>query len=84
MNYYRPRQLINPEGKPSGIWHYTCMNDGKIWALGYCAKGGCKHTSPLEASDCYRKYIREKCRGMLPGGFPMGEDEDELIMSSSY
>lgn len=86
MNYYRPRQLRNPDGKPSGIWHFTCMNDGFIWPIGYCAKKKCRHKTPLAASNCYRKYIKEECKGMYPGGFPMKNEnrKEELIITSSY
>lgn len=31
MNYYKARQ------REGGRWDYTCMNDGRIWAVGYCA-----------------------------------------------
>ena len=30
MNYYAARQ------KEGGRWDYTCMNDGRIWPIGYC------------------------------------------------
>ena len=32
MNYDEPRE------KQSGGWHYTRMNDGAVWAIGYCAE----------------------------------------------
>lgn len=89
MNYYRARLLKGPDGKETGIWHYTCMNDGRIWPLGYCKQNNCQHTTPVEASNCYRKYINEQCNGMLPGGYKLappkdGDSENELVMSSSY
>lgn len=86
MNYYRPRELKTPEGKPSGKWHYTKMNDGRIWPIGYCHELNCNHASAVEASNCYRKYIVDRCGGLLPGGFTMGEynPDEELIMNSSY
>jgi hypothetical protein len=30
MNYYAARQ------RQDGRWDYTCMNDGRIWPVGYC------------------------------------------------
>jgi len=36
MNYYQAREMYK-DGKPSGKWHYICMNDGKIWPVGYCS-----------------------------------------------
>jgi hypothetical protein len=86
MNYYRARELKNPEGNPSGLWHFTQMNDGRIWAVGYCRELNCKHATAVEASNCYRKYIIERCNGLLPGGFKMGEydENEEMIMNSSY
>jgi hypothetical protein len=32
MNYYKARE------RKDGRWDYTCMNDGMIWPVGYCAK----------------------------------------------
>lgn len=33
MNYYDARELADKSG-----WHYTCMNDGRIWGVGYDGK----------------------------------------------
>jgi len=34
------------------------MNDGKIWAVGYCAEfGGGHHDTAEEAVECYRKWM---------------------------
>ena len=89
MNYYAPRQKKAADGTPSGVWHYTKMNDGMIQAVGYCAdnktKPPCEHRTPLEASQCYARYIKERCKGKLPGGYKLNEPlEEELIMASSY
>src|SRR5205807_6842276 len=35
MNYYDARERQR-DGKGTGIFDYTCMNDGKIWPVGYC------------------------------------------------
>jgi hypothetical protein len=35
MNYYAARQLES--GPHAGKWHYTCMNDGAVWAYGACS-----------------------------------------------
>ena len=32
MNYYKARQLSDKSG-----WHFTRMNDGHIWPVGYCS-----------------------------------------------
>jgi hypothetical protein len=58
MNYYAARELKTKDGKPSGIWHFTRMNDGLIWAVGYCAEDE-GHTTKEEAQECYRRYILE-------------------------
>lgn len=92
MNYYAPRQLKNPAtGQPTGLWHYTCLNDGRVWPIGYCAgkhnRPPCHHTTELQASQCYRTYIITECKGLLPGGFALGPDtepEEPLCMASSY
>lgn len=36
MNYYGARQKLDENGKPSGLFHYTCRNDEQIWPVGYC------------------------------------------------
>lgn len=90
MNYYAPRELKDPAtGEPSGLWHYTVMNDGRVRAVGYCAdkENLCTHTTPEAASDCYKRYIREQRDGKLPGGFPLSDDDEKtriLEMTSSY
>lgn len=33
MNYYEARQLSDKTG-----WHFTRMNDGVIWPVGYCSR----------------------------------------------
>ena len=59
MNYYMARQLMTKDGKPSGLWHFTKMRDGQIWAVGYCAEHE-GHATKEEAQECYRKYILER------------------------
>lgn len=51
MNYYEPRE-IQRDGTG---WHYTCRNDNRIWAVGYCRDHE-GHTTPEEAIACYRLY----------------------------
>jgi hypothetical protein len=58
MNYYGARELKTKDGKPSGLWHFTKMRDGQIWAVGYCAEHE-GHATKEEAQECYRKYILE-------------------------
>ena len=33
MNYYAARQ-----GDDDKKWDYTCMNDGRMWPIGYCSR----------------------------------------------
>lgn len=58
MNYYQPLQ-IEINGKPSGFFHYTKMNDGLAWPIGYCAEGGAEHNhqSEEEACACYKRWL---------------------------
>lgn len=49
MNYDQPRE------HKDGGWHYTSMNDGRIWATGYCASHG-PHATEDDARRCYRDY----------------------------
>lgn len=50
MNHYRARQLKD------GGWHFTCMNDGRAWPVGYCAEHE-PHATKEEACGCYRKWL---------------------------
>lgn len=55
MNYYDARQR-----KTDKKWDYTCMNDGRIWPVGYCADaGGGHHDTAEEARECYTRYLLE-------------------------
>ena len=39
MNYHQPRQVDPNADRPdAGKWRYTNMNDGRVWAEGYCAE----------------------------------------------
>jgi hypothetical protein len=87
MNYYAPKERTDDDGEPSGIFDYTCQNDGSVWPVGYCAErhNKCQHRSAAEASDCYRLYIKEQHGGRFPGGFPdTSVPGEELYMTSSY
>jgi hypothetical protein len=37
MNYYQAREKIDTDGNPTGIYHYTCRNDNRIFPVGYCS-----------------------------------------------
>jgi hypothetical protein len=53
MNYDQPRQLKDGTG-----WHYTSMNDGQVWAVGYCRNHlDQPHATEDEARDCYTRYL---------------------------
>jgi hypothetical protein len=56
MNYCQPREIADKDGAGAGRWRYTCMNDGRVWAIGYCATLHCHHASPEEAREHYRQY----------------------------
>jgi hypothetical protein len=61
MNHYDARQKRGPDGEVVG-WHYTCRNDGRIWAVGDCRDHG-PHATQLEAYECYTAYLlRERLR----------------------
>lgn len=52
MNYDQPRKLADGSG-----WHYTQMNDGRVWPIGYCADHrDTPHATEDEARRCYRDY----------------------------
>ena len=55
MNYYAPRQK-----QIDKLWHYTCMNDGQIWPVGYCADSCSGHVTEKEAREHYKRYLLEK------------------------
>lgn len=63
MNYYEARQMRDDKGEPSGIWHFTCRNDDRIWPVG-CTKD-CKHTTAEEA--CQHWVETEIARGVRHG-----------------
>lgn len=37
MNYYAARELMGPNGEHTGLFHFTCENDGVTWPVGYCS-----------------------------------------------
>lgn len=54
MNYYGARQIDPASDRPeAGRWHYTCMNDGRVWPVGDCADGCGGHESPEDACQHY-------------------------------
>lgn len=56
MNYDQPRAL------KSGGWHYTSMNDGRVWPIGYCRDHRDEpHATEDEARRCYRRYELAEC-----------------------
>jgi hypothetical protein len=56
MNYYQPRELTK-DGKPTGLFHYTCRNDDHIWPVGLCASGCPGHATEQEAREHWRLYL---------------------------
>jgi hypothetical protein len=59
MNYYGAREIVK-DGKRTGLFHYTKMNDGQIWAVGYCADACPGHKTKGEAYAHYKKYLLER------------------------
>lgn len=57
MNYREPRQILGPDGVPTGKWRFTTMNDGVVWASGYCSDRRCEHDTAEEAAACYREWL---------------------------
>lgn len=55
MNYYEARE-IKKDGEGTGLFHFTAMNDGDIWAVGYCASGCEGHDTPEQANGHYHEY----------------------------
>lgn len=48
MNYYEARERKNEDGSSgSGVWHFTCQNDDRIWPEG--CDSSCTHATPEEA-----------------------------------
>lgn len=73
MIYYKPLELIDDQGQLSGTWRYS-QNRGKFtFTIGYCPTNKCFHLSAIEASDCYRDYIKNEKKGILPNGKTLSE-----------
>ena len=53
MNHYQARE------SKGGGWHFTCMNDGRIWPTGYC-RDHTTHATQQEAEECYAKYLLDR------------------------
>jgi hypothetical protein len=55
MNYYKPREILK-DGKPVGLYHYTCRNDNQVWPVGLCVD--CPgHKTKEEACEHWRQYL---------------------------
>ena len=74
MNYYEARKIKDKDGKPTGKWHYTCMNDGQIWPVGYCAQGCTGHDTPEEAAEHCRQYVIDNASYPPDSGAKMPKD----------
>jgi hypothetical protein len=62
VNYDQPREMKGSDGEPTGRWHYTRMNDGRIWATGYCAQGCPGHDDKAGAYELQRQYELDNAR----------------------
>lgn len=60
MNYDKAREIKS--GANAGKWHYTRMNDGVIWPIGFCSEGCSGHDTPEEACEHYRRYLLSNLR----------------------
>lgn len=72
MNYYQARE-IQKDGKGTGLFHYTVMNDGYVMAIGYC--------SPWEACKDCTAHDRYDIGGYLrneDGSFVKNENGDPV------
>jgi hypothetical protein len=47
MNYYQAREIKDDAGAGTGVWHFTCRNDDRIWPTG--CDTGCRHATAEEA-----------------------------------
>lgn len=56
MNYYQAREIIK-DGKSTGKYHYTYMNDGVVRPAGYCRDECPGHSTKEKAEEHYRKYM---------------------------
>lgn len=71
MSYYKPIQLDDGAGHPSGTWRFAVTRDEVTYAVGYCMSRRCRHKTPEEASDCYRATSRKNAAAGVPMGFLM-------------
>ena len=64
MNYYRPLEKADRDGKPTGLWHYTVTNDNtkRTHPVGYCANGCEGHPTPDGAREHYKEYRLDHAR----------------------
>lgn len=56
MNYDQAREIRNKDGNPSGKWHFTRMNDGQIWPIGFCRENCPGHDTAEEAEKHWYDY----------------------------
>ena len=63
MNYHQPRQIDPKADRPdAGKWHYTNMNDGRVWPEGYCAQGCPGHDTKEGAYEHQTQYVLDNAR----------------------
>jgi hypothetical protein len=62
MNYYEPREKTDKDGNPTGLYHYTRMNDGRIWPTGYCAQDCPGHDTKEGAYEHQRQYLLDTAK----------------------
>jgi len=51
MNYYEARQT-----KDKQFWHWTCLNDGRVWPSTPCTSD-CQHKTQEEAERHYYEHL---------------------------
>lgn len=57
MNYYAARQH-----KETGLWKYTCANDGHVYEVGLCAENCPGHATKEGACEHYKQYQMARLR----------------------
>jgi hypothetical protein len=57
MNFHKARERHDAEGKPTGVWDYTCYNDNQkaTWPEGYCHKW-----RPLQDTNIGREWTEHE------------------------
>lgn len=72
MNYASAREMMGPDGKGTGRWHYTVRNDDRIWrhqCCRECAHANDGHPSRDEAYACAHEFALKLAEEWKPCSF---------------